>query len=1316
MNVGRHQLLRSRYDGVIFDLDGVITNTARLHARAWKQIFDQWLATNDPDKGFVPFDLNLDYLGYVDGKPRYQGVKSFLQSRDLALPFGNPEDPPEAETICGLGNRKQEVFLELVKSEGVTVYKSSLDLLFQLRSRGYRLAVASSSKNCTTLLNAANIRQLFDVQVDGVDAEHLDLKGKPEPDVFWEALRLLEMPVKRCVVVEDALSGVQAGKNGNFNLVVGVDREGAAAELKKAGADLVVQDLAELDLEGDILDLPQALDSFPEIQRGFEDKRVAIFLDYDGTLTPIVSRPEEALLSQKMRQSLVKLAEKSTVAIVSGRGLADVRALVDIDDLYYAGSHGFEIEGPFGLSRDNQEAEGFLPVLDDAEQRLQDRLAQIQGAQVERKRFSIAVHFRNVAADKAWEVEQIVDAVLADAGELRKGHGKKVYELKPDLDWDKGKALHWLMENLELIQPGIIPVFIGDDLTDEDAFKVLDKVGLSVVVGAESRKTAAKYRLQSVDEVREFLDKLNHYLEDWSGWSLVYDQYLPAEEGVREALCTLGNGYFATRGAVPTGGADDIHYPGTYLAGGYNRLNTEINGRIIVNEDLVNMPNWLCLDFRFEGEEWFSLDEVEILSFRQELNLKNGILFKKCRVRDKKGRETKLYHRRFVHMANMHLAGLELVILPVNWSGQLEIRSALDGGVTNTGVKRYQSLSSKHLEPVRSGLVDDQTIELQVRTNQSKLSVALAARTEIFKKYRQPVQVSRRLVQKPEYIAQEFSLQLEQGTGVALEKIVSLYTSKDPGISEQGLEARDTVRMAQRFTGLLEQHNLTWKHLWQRFSHDIELRATGSDHFVLRALRLYSFHLLQTASLHSLDIDVGMPARGWHGEGYRGHIFWDELIIFPFLNYRTPHITRSLLMYRYRRLQQARRAARALGYKGAMYPWQSGSNGREETQQVHLNPKSGRWLPDNSHLQRHINAAIVYNIWQYCQVTGEKEFLSFYGAEMILEIARFFASITTYNKNLDRFEINGVMGPDEYHDGYPDKERPGLKNNAYTNVMVVFIMNRALELPSQLSSAHWQQLCERLGISRAEISRWQAISQKMRVVFHGQGIISQFEGYDQLQEFDWEGYREKYGNIQRLDRILEAENDTANRYKVSKQADVLMLFYFFSSKQLVELFQQLGYTFKPEHIPANIDYYLQRTSNGSSLSSIVHSWVSARRDRKRSWELFQEALKTDICDIQGGTTSEGIHLGAMAGCVDIIQRGYTGLDSSGDTLHFNPLFPEEVKRIKLHLRYRGHWLEIDMVPERVRIHALSSGFAPVKAQIKDQVFELEQGRTCEAVL
>jgi alpha,alpha-trehalase len=799
-----------------------------------------------------------------------------------------------------------------------------------------------------------------------------------------------------------------------------------------------------------------------------------------------------------------------------------------------------------------------------------------------------------------------------------------------------------------------------------------------------------------------------------NAWTLVYEGFEPEQEGLREALCTLGNGYFATRGAAAENDADDIHYPGTYLAGGYNRLSTDIAGRVIENEDLVNLPNWLPLTFRIAGGSFFNPLAVELLSYRQELDLKNGVLARTLRFRDKQGQVTRMSSRRLVHMGNRHLAALETRLVAENWSGRVEILSALDGRVVNAGVERYRSLNNKHLEVLESDTVGNNGLYLKVQTRQSEIRIAQAARTQIFRNGSLDT-VERQRIAEHGYVAHRFECELNQGNEIAVEKVITLFTSRDTAIPECGLKARAALAGVGRFSDLLESHTLAWNQLWRRFDIKIERRARYDepDERMSMILHLHVFHLLQTISMHTMDMDVGVPSRGWHGEAYRGHIFWDELFIFPFLNLRLPKITRALLKYRHRRLAEARKAAREAGCRGAMFPWQSGSDGREESQQVHLNPKSGRWIRDDSRLQRHVSSAIAYNAWWYYEVTQDTEFLLFFGAEMILEIARFWSSMVSHNPDLDRYEILGVMGPDEYHDSYPDSSTPGLNNNAYTNVMAVWILCRALDVLSTLPEDRRKELCELLQIDDGEIRRWEEVSRKMRIVFHDDGIISQFEGYERLPEFDWEGYRKKYGNIQRLDRILEAEGDSPNRYKVSKQADVLMLFYLFSSEELKELFDRLGYPFAYQTIPQNIDYYIKRTSHGSTLSRVVHSWVLARSDRVRSWQLFREALESDIKDTQGGTTPEGIHLGAMAGTVDLIQRCSTGMVTRGDVLWFNPCLPEEISKLHIQIRYRRHSLDVEITHNTLRIRALKSPEPPIRIGLKDRVYDLEAGSVKE---
>ena len=243
-----HQIGRDLFDAVLFDLDGVLTATARLHAACWKRMFDEYLARQAAGAGepFQPFEIATDYRRYVDGKLRYDGVRSFLGSRGIDVPQGDPDDSPDRETICGLGNRKNELIGEVLDTDGVDVYEESIAWVRQLRRMGFATAVVSASKNCERVLRAANIEDLFDSRVDGVVAAELELAGKPAPDTFLEAARRLGVEPERAVVVEDAVSGVQAGRAGRFGLVIGVDRTGDPGALRAGGADLVVGDLGEL--------------------------------------------------------------------------------------------------------------------------------------------------------------------------------------------------------------------------------------------------------------------------------------------------------------------------------------------------------------------------------------------------------------------------------------------------------------------------------------------------------------------------------------------------------------------------------------------------------------------------------------------------------------------------------------------------------------------------------------------------------------------------------------------------------------------------------------------------------------------------------------------------------------------------------------------------------------------------------------------------------------------------------------------------------------------------------------------------------------
>jgi len=509
----------SLYDAAVLDLDGVVTQTARLHAHAWKSTFDEFLVSRDNSR---PFDIDADYRQFVDGKSRLDGVRSFLTSRDITIPSGEPDDVAEADTVYGLGKRKNLLFQDLLSSDGAIVFPGSIHFIHALKSAGLAVAVASSSRNCKTILHATGIENLFDARVDGVDIDQLKLAGKPAPDMFIEACRRLNCPPQRCIGIEDAIVGVQALQAAGFGLVIGVDRVNHAAILNEMGADLVVNDLgdllssdtgAERDEQRSTQQPPSALEHTADILAD-RQRELLVFVDYDGTLTPIVDHPDKAILSDSMRGTLSRLAGLCRVAVLSGRDLKDVQNKVAIPQLWYAGSHGFDIEGPDGAHHEHEEGARFLPLLDKMQQLLNTRLGSIPGCLIERKHFSLAVHYRKVSDQDLPEVQAAVEELHQSESGLRLSPGKKIFEFQPDIAWHKGYALRWLIEQWGLDRQQFKPLYLGDDVTDEDGFREVAGDGVGILVAQQLQTTLASYQLADTEAVEVFLQQLCAHLEE----------------------------------------------------------------------------------------------------------------------------------------------------------------------------------------------------------------------------------------------------------------------------------------------------------------------------------------------------------------------------------------------------------------------------------------------------------------------------------------------------------------------------------------------------------------------------------------------------------------------------------------------------------------------------------------------------------------------------------------------------------------------------------------------------------------------------------
>jgi trehalose/maltose hydrolase-like predicted phosphorylase len=750
--------------------------------------------------------------------------------------------------------------------------------------------------------------------------------------------------------------------------------------------------------------------------------------------------------------------------------------------------------------------------------------------------------------------------------------------------------------------------------------------------------------------------------EKQKNWVITEKGFDPLFAGKIESLFCLQNGYMGVRAATEERLAKETR--GCYVAGVFDSFAGEVT-------ELGNVPDWLAFDITCAGDQ-FSVASGVVRSFVRSLDMRQGIVHREVEWEGGEGRRTRLTFERLVSVVDLHEAALRVTVEPLNYAGEIVIRSGLNGQVTNSGVQHYREGEMRLFPGARMAFTTE--------TQESAIAISVAA-THVFsvngapRTAREKVETSRRQIS----LASRHDVR--KGETLEIVKHVAICTARDPDAPAEGASVTERAiaelerGVAKGYERLRREHVERWAGIWETMDVSID----GPD-FDQLALRFAQFHIYQMTPLH--DARLSIAAKGLSGEGYKGHVFWDtEIFILPLFTFTLPEVARRLLSYRLHTLEGARRKAKENGFPGAMFAWESAATGDEVT------PKMGmvdiltgapiRILSGD--IEQHISADVVFAIWQYLQVTGDESFLFEAGLEILIETARFWTARATFVPEKDRYEILDVMGPDEYGEH--------VDNNAYTNTMVAWQLERTADYLAYVREKHpavEKRLAARLGVSRSECDRWREVSRRLFKNFdESSGLINQYDGFTAKKRIDLSPYVGKVGSIMRDYGWEEIKG-----MQVIKQADTVMLLYL------------LGDRFSSTLKHANWDYYEPRTLHDSSLSAAIHAIVAADMgDLAKAYRYYQRAARVDLGEDPHGST-EGLHAASLGGLWQAAVLGFGGVRASeGASLRIDPHLPPEWRGLKYRICHRGTNLRVEVGAGEVRVTPLSAPKEPFTVAI-----------------
>jgi trehalose/maltose hydrolase-like predicted phosphorylase len=736
-------------------------------------------------------------------------------------------------------------------------------------------------------------------------------------------------------------------------------------------------------------------------------------------------------------------------------------------------------------------------------------------------------------------------------------------------------------------------------------------------------------------------------------WALTVDGWVPKSEPGIEAVFALVNGYLGTRAALEEG--SDASNPATFINGVFDTVTEEVVQAAATPEhqiiaaptpELVVAPDWSRLRVTVEGAP-LDVESAELLEQRRTLDMRRGVLIREWRVRSGT-RTTRLRSLRFASLDDRHVLGQVLELTPEDWSGRVEIEAMVDGDVTNDGGVRH--LIDHHTQRVDNGLL------LTTATSEKHIRLCFATAATLRDSERGEV-VSEDLPTATALV-QLWSFDAAQGRTYTLRKIVTVFTSReDPDPAARATE-RLTEAVGIGLPALLERSARAWAERWD--TADVEI--TGEDE-IQRKSRFAVYHLIGCANPEDEYASPG--ARSLTGERYKGHVFWDtEIFVLPFFVYTHPPTARALLMYRYHTLPAARERARAMGYQGALYAWESTDTGVDVTPPFVYN-SAGRRVEILTGLQEHhISADVAYAVWQYWRATRDEAFLLDAGAEILLEVARFWASRAERGED-GRYHIRKVIGPDEFHEHADD--------NTYTNLMAQWVLRRGQETVQWLRTHHpdrWRALSAKISFDEAELAKWEEVAEGLVDNFDPEtNLFEQHRGYFDLEYID---LRDLEPRTKTVDALLGWPRLTQSQ--IIKQADVIMLLFLLGDDYLREVHD------------ANFRFYEPRTTHDSSLSPSFHALAATRSgDLETARRYFERAANLDLDFAHGVTAAGGVHIAALGGMWHALVFGFGGMYIEDAGPRFEPHVPDEWQTLRFSVLWRGEQLRVAAADTRADV-------------------------------